>query len=75
MVLQLLKNEPGISIAGIAEALLWRLPDGQSPAKAKAQRVLRRLRDAKLVKFSRGEWQLTEAGKQAVGQMSEKAEK
>jgi AAA domain len=64
-VLALLVGKEGLSIAQIAQRAGWLTKAGE-PNRAKTQRVLQRLRDAHLVKFDRGDWQLTEAGSKAA---------
>jgi Mn-dependent DtxR family transcriptional regulator len=43
-----------LSLAGIAAKLGW--------PKGTAQKIIDRLREAKLVRYSRGEWRVTELG-------------
>jgi hypothetical protein len=64
-VLALLVGKEGLSLAHIARRAGWLTKVGE-PNRSKAQRVLQRLRDAHLVKFDRGDWQLTEAGSKAA---------
>jgi hypothetical protein len=63
-VLIILADAQGVSLADIAVRAGW-VSDGR-PAKARAQRVVDRLRQGKLVKLGRNGWTLTDAGKQAA---------
>ena len=60
-------DDAGLSIAEIATRLGWLFADG-TPAKSRVQRTLERLEKAKpaLVYRDRGQWKLTEKGKEAA---------
>jgi AAA domain len=57
--------QSGQSLADLAKACNWLLPDG-TPYKTKVTRTLKRLVDHKLVALKRGEHVLTDAGKKAA---------
>ena len=57
------------SMAELARACGWLWQNGE-PAKSKVERVLKRLKAEKLVKYSRGRWVLTPDGKKARGKGS-----
>lgn len=57
------------SMAELARACGWLWQNGE-PAKSKVERVLKRLKAEKLVKYSRGRWVLTPDGKKACGKGS-----
>jgi hypothetical protein len=71
LLVMLSRNGEGLSLAALAQLAGWITPLGE-PAKAKAQRVMSRLRDAGLVRNERGDWQLTEAGKKAATKINER---
>lgn len=61
--LRLLETDP-LSYAQAAEQVGWIYGDG-APAKSRVQKVVDRLEKAKLVRRDRGQWLLTEKGKEA----------
>lgn len=61
-LLTLLKEQPGLSLAGMAEALGWTYKDGK-PNKTMVNRALKALIQDKLVVKSRGQYTITKAGK------------
>jgi hypothetical protein len=64
-VLEWLRRHPGISIKDIATNAGWLSPAG-TPHKGKVHRLLKTLRQDKLVTLHRSKWVLTEAGKREM---------
>lgn len=64
-LMRVMREDTGLSIADIAEALGWRYRDGK-PARSKVQRVLTALKRDGLMEKKRGIWMLTKRGRQAV---------
>jgi DNA-binding transcriptional MerR regulator len=64
-LMRVMRDDTGLSIADIAEALGWRYRDGK-PARSKVQRVLTALKRDGLMEKKRGIWMLTKRGRQAV---------
>jgi hypothetical protein len=65
-LLTALAENPNSSMADLARTCEWMWQSGV-PAKSRVERVLKRLKDAKLVKQVRGQWVLTDEGKKAAG--------
>jgi DNA-binding MarR family transcriptional regulator len=61
-ILLLLLKGPGVSIAGMAEALGWLSFKGE-PQKSTVSRALEKLRQQKMVAKVRNRWELTDKGK------------
>jgi AAA domain len=61
-LLAALAEDSDRSLANLARACDWVWQNGE-PAKSKVERVLKRLKAAKLVNHFRGRWELTSAGK------------
>jgi hypothetical protein len=65
-VLQLLNDNPALTLATLATAMGWILHSGE-PNKMKAKRIIEELKRAKLVKETRaGRYQITSEGKKAL---------
>ena len=65
-VLLLMLEQPGLSMAKMAETQAWFYTDGQ-PNKSKVDRIIRALAKQKLVTQNyRGNWELTEQGTEAA---------
>ncbi len=64
-LLIILADQDGLSLNGLAEQAGWITKLGE-PNKARAQRVMNRLKDDRLVKNERGDWTLTDAGEKAA---------
>jgi hypothetical protein len=65
-VLLLMQDQPGLSMAKMAEAQAWFYTDGQ-PNKSKVDRIMRALAKQKLVTQNyRGNWELTKKGEEAA---------
>ena len=62
-------ENPDHSMNELARSCGWLWQNGE-PAKSKVERVLKRLKAEKLVKYSRGRWVLTPDGKKARGKGS-----
>ena len=60
-LLWLMKQQPELSTANMAETLGWFYSNGE-PNKSKVERVMKRLAKDKLTKKVRDEWQLTKEG-------------
>jgi hypothetical protein len=65
LLMGVLNINPPISIATMAKKCNWLDRDGE-PMKSKAQRVIKRLADEKLVHKLRGHWRLTRKGRAIV---------
>ena len=73
-LLILLAGGEGKSLAALAEQAGWITRLGE-PNKSKAQRIMNRLKNDRLVKVERGDWQLTEAGEKAAEKAAARKEK
>jgi hypothetical protein len=66
-LLLLMKDQPGLSMAKMAETLNWTYSSGE-PNKSKVERMMHRFAKQKLVKKVRDEWQLSKEGEKAASE-------